>query len=88
MNDVPDERASGSVQAPSAVDVGRMIEAGFAAAVAREIRRSHAAGIAVPISGGDGTVVWLFPDGTRRKTVEDGDTTLGVKSLAEVSPPA
>jgi len=49
-------------------DIARLLEAGFQRTVSDAIADSHVAGQPVAVLDDDGTVVWLFPDGSRRST--------------------
>lgn len=49
-------------------DLGLLLEAGFRRAVSDAIADSHAAGQPVAVLDDDGTVSWVFPDGSRRST--------------------
>lgn len=64
---VHDDQKPAPVSTEGAWDVGLKVEAAFREAVEAARRESLAQGKPVPVTLDDGTVEWLFPDGSRRR---------------------
>lgn len=63
---VRDDRKPVPVPTEEAWDIGLKLEAAFREAVEAARRASLAEGRPVPVTLHDGTVEWVFPDGSRR----------------------